>query len=252
MRRQALVLLLGSLVLSGCIGSFQSMDHAQMLTAGQHALKAATISDAELKQLSLNMRRQEDAQAKVAPASSQYQKRLDNLMSKMTSVNGVPLNYKVYMTSEMNANATPDGSVRVYSGLMDKLNDDELRFVLGHEIGHVALGHSLNRMRMAYSTEALKYAAGSLSPTASALSHSQLGDLATSFVKAQFSQSQESDADAYGMQFLKDNHYNTAAAGAALRKISEGSTPGSALDAMFSSHPDSAKRAAKMDSLAKN
>jgi putative metalloprotease len=34
--------------------------------------------------------------------------------------------------------ATADGSVRVYSGLMDIMDDNELLAVIGHEIGHVA------------------------------------------------------------------------------------------------------------------
>ena len=52
------------------------------------------------------------------------------------------------MTNEMNANAR--WLVRVYSGLMDKMNDDELRFVIGHEIGHVALDISKKAMQVAY------------------------------------------------------------------------------------------------------
>jgi uncharacterized protein YicC (UPF0701 family) len=41
------------------------------------------------------------------------------------------LNCKVYMTQDVNA--TPDGSIRVYSGLMDLMTDQELRGVLGHD-----------------------------------------------------------------------------------------------------------------------
>lgn len=167
----------------------------------------------------------------------------------MKSVNGTPLNYKVYITNDINANASPDGSVRVYSGLMDKMDDDELRFVLGHEIGHVAQGHSLKAMRMAYATEAARQGAGALNPTASALSDTQLAGLAKEFVNAQYSQGQESDADAYGLKFLQDNGYDASAAGRALRKLSDGSSRG-LTEAMFSSHPDPLNRAAKIDSLA--
>ena len=35
-----------------------------------------------------------------------------------------------------------NGCVRVYSGLMDMMTDNEVEAVLGHELGHVALGHS--------------------------------------------------------------------------------------------------------------
>lgn len=244
------VLALLAMLAGGCVSSFGSMDHGKLVSAGANAYQAATLSEEDAKNLAINMRRQEDAKANVAPANSPYTKRLNKLMAHMTSVNGMPLSYKVYMTDEVNANAAPDGSVRVYSGLMDKMNDDELRFVLGHEIGHVALGHSLKAMRMAYGTEAARQAAGSMNYGASVLSDSQLGNVAKAFVNAQFSQSQESDADAYGMKFLKENNYNTSAAGSALRKLASGNGQSSTLQAMFSSHPEPAKRAAKMDQLA--
>lgn len=50
------------------------------------------------------------------------------------------------MTSDVNAWAMANGCVRVYSGLMDMMNDNEIEGVLGHELGHVALGHSLAEM----------------------------------------------------------------------------------------------------------
>ena len=33
-----------------------------------------------------------------------------------------------------------NGTVRVYAGLLDAMTDDEVRFVIGHEVGHVKLG----------------------------------------------------------------------------------------------------------------
>lgn len=245
----AAVCLCSFFAVTGCVESFNAQ---KGVTAGANLLKAATVSDDELKSMSMQMRQSDDAKASVAPANSAYAKRLAKVTEKLKSVNGVPLNYKVYMTNEMNANATPDGSVRVYSGLMDKMNDDELRFVIGHEIGHVALGHSKKAMQMAYTTAAARNAAGAISPYAGALSDSQLGKLGEAFVNSQFSQSQESDADAYSMKFLKENGYNTHAAGSALRKLATPGTSGGMLNAMFSTHPDPLKRAEKMDALAGN
>ncbi len=39
------------------------------------------------------------------------------------------------MTSNVNAWAMANGCVRVYSGLMDMMNDNEIEGVLGHELG---------------------------------------------------------------------------------------------------------------------
>ena len=56
----------------------------------------------------------------------------------MTDVEGIPLNFKVYYVIDVNAFACADGSVRIFSSLMDIMTDDELLGVIGHEVGHVA------------------------------------------------------------------------------------------------------------------
>ncbi len=233
------------ILLCGCYG----VDYGRLAGAGANLVKAGSLSEDDVKTLSMQMRAQEDAKANVAPESSPYVQRLNRLMANEKTVNGIPLTYKVYMTPQVNANAAPDGSVRVYSGLMDKMNDDELRFVLGHEIGHVAEGHSLNQMRMAYATEAARLAGGALHPTAAALTNSQIGALAKTFLESQYSQSQESAADKYSMDFLKRNNYNTKAAGTALRKLADGGSSG-VYASLFSTHPDPLKRAQVMDEMA--
>lgn len=246
MKRMLMGAVAGLCLLGGPLGCVEHYNVSKLTQAASDVYNATTVDDASLKNMSAQMRAQEDAQAKVASAKNKYTVRLKRIMGNHTSVNGVPLNYKVYITKDINANASPDGSVRVYSGLMDMMNDDELRFVLGHEIGHVALGHSLNAMRMAYATSAARKVAGSFNTAGHVLSQSELGDLGEKFVNAQFSQSQESDADAYSMDFLKKNHYNTAAAASALRKLDSLGESGGFL----SSHPNSAARAQKMEELA--
>lgn len=138
-----------------------------------------------------------------------------------------------------------DGTVRVYSGLMDKMNDDEVRFVIGHEIGHVKLGHTKKAMQLAYATSAArKGAAGSGNAVAANLSESELGGFAEAVVNAQFSQSQESDADAYSVGFLKRHNYNVQGGSAALRKLAELYGNDSSL---LGSHPAPGDRAVKLE-----
>jgi Zn-dependent protease with chaperone function len=36
-----------------------------------------------------------------------------------------------------------DGSIRIYSGLMEMMDDEKLLFVLGHEMGQVVEKHSV-------------------------------------------------------------------------------------------------------------
>ena len=64
------------------------------------------------------------------------------------------------MTREVNAFACPDGSIRVFAGLMDIMDDDELYFIIGHEIGHVAGGDSADKLKLAYTVSGARRAVG--------------------------------------------------------------------------------------------
>lgn len=75
-------------------------------------------------------------------------------------MNGVPLNFRVYRTPQVNAFATADGSIRIYSGLMDRMSDDELMAVVGHEMGHIRNSDSLGAMRKACLTSAIRNTLG--------------------------------------------------------------------------------------------
>lgn len=92
----------------------------------------------------------------VAPEDDPYTVRLRKITENLNDVNGIPLNFKVYKVTDVNAFACADGSVRVFSALMDMMDDDELLGIIGHEIGHVAKHHSKNAFRNALLEDALK------------------------------------------------------------------------------------------------
>ncbi len=240
--------LLGCVLLS--LPALHGCDLATAIGAGirtsARLLPMAAVSETKLQAAASQMRNQQDRQARVAPPGSRYDKRLRQVMGRYATVEKdgkiIPVNYKVYITSEVNANATPDGSVRVYSGLMDLMTDDELRFVLGHEIGHVALGHALNRMRMSCVTAAAREAVSAAGGIAATLSQGEIGSLAEKFLNAQYDQSQELDADAYGVKKLKEFGYPAMAAVTALGKLK-------GAGGFFSTHPSSAERVAQARKL---
>ncbi len=138
----------------------------------------------------------------VLPEDNPYTQRLRKLTEGITDADGIPLNFKVYHVIDINAFACPDGSVRVFSSLMDIMSDDELMGIIGHEIGHVMKRHSKNAFRQSLLTGALKDAAGAANNTVAALTDSQLGALGESLIGAKFSQKQEREADNCGYDFL--------------------------------------------------
>lgn len=127
--------------LSGLLWSMPMMaqfDFMRAMSALSKVTQAATISDdqvaAYVKEYVMYM----DEKNNVAGPSDPYTVRLDRLTAGLIDVEGIPLNFKVYKTKDVNAFACADGSVRVFSSLMDIMSDDELLGVIGHEIGHVA------------------------------------------------------------------------------------------------------------------
>ncbi len=136
--RALLVAMSVATVLTGC----QNMDSNGLLSSGAEAFQAYSLSDAQVKALSDQACQEMDSKATIAPANSEYAKRLTTIANALgNNINGQPVNYKVYMAKDVNAFAMANGCIRVYSGLMDMMTDNEVEAVIGHEMGHVALGH---------------------------------------------------------------------------------------------------------------
>lgn len=242
-----------SLVVAGFIMAILGATHAnaqinlgdRALGAVQKGLAGFTFSDADAANLSKQAVDKMDLENKVAGPTDPYSIRLNKIFGKHKNESGLSLGYKVYLIKDVNAFATADGSVRVFSGLMDIMDDNELLAVIGHEIGHVANHDSRDAMKAAYQKEALIDAAASQSNKVAAVTDSQLGKIANALIDSKHTRKQESEADEFSYNFMKRNGYNVNAVESAfnvLVKISEGNSS-SFIDKMMSSHPDSKERA---------
>ena len=147
-----------------------------------------------------------------------------------------------YMSPEVNAFAMADGSIRIYGGLMDMLTDGELRFVIGHEMGHVMKRHIREKIRLAYAASAVRKGVASQNNAAGEIARSVFGGFAESLINAQFSQLEEKEADDYGLLFLKKKDFEPRDAVSALKKLA-GLGKG---HSFLSSHPDPDKRAERL------
>lgn len=213
----------------------------------QSGVASFTYSDEDAAAISKEAVRKMDSTNVVAGPKDGYTLRLNRIFGKHASEGGLKLNYKVYLTKDVNAFATADGSVRVFSGLMDIMDDNQLLAVIGHEIGHVANHDSRDAMKAALRKAALVGAISSQSDKVAKLTDSQYGQLASAVVDSKYSRKQESEADDYSYAFMKRNNYNVNAVEAAfaiLAKMS-GGTQADFLTKMMSSHPDPQDRADK-------
>ena len=214
------------------------------LEAGQALLQSETLSDEQLKSYFDQMAADSDRQNRVAGSKDPYGKRLAKLTRGLESHDGLALDYKVYLTPQINAFAMANGTIRVYSGLMDKFTDDEIRYVIGHEIGHVKAGHTKARIQTAMRTSALKSAVASTGGKVAELAESQLGELFGQVITAQHSQANEREADDYALGFMKGNGYPAMACVSALEKLD--SLSGGSNASWLSTHPSPKERAARL------
>ena len=247
MMKRLLAFAAGVLVLVSCSETF---DATRALQGGLYAAQALSLSDEQVQAYVHQYITQLDAQSKVLPETNAYTKRLRNLTKGLTAVDGVPLNFKVYQEDQVNAFACADGSVRVYTGIMDVMTDNELLGVIGHEIGHVAMKHTKKEMRTSMLTSAALEGLASTSQTMATLTDSQLGAIGNAILNAQYSKKQESQADDYGYEFLKacgKNPWGMAMSFEKLQKVAGGSgAQAGAVQKLFSSHPDTETRIQRM------
>ena len=219
------------------------------------AAQAATLTDAQMAAYVKEYIDWMDAHNPVCAEEDPYTQRLRKLTEGLESVEGIQLNFKVYHVIDVNAFACADGSVRVFSSLMDIMSDDELLGVIGHEVGHVAHKDSKKAFRTALLTSALKDGVAANGGKAAALTDSQLGDLGEALVNSTYSQQQERNADDYGYEFLKGAGKNPWAMALSFRRLKQlqeeaGAGKTSKLNQLFSTHPDLDTRIKRMEERA--
>lgn len=240
-------LYLALLCSTGMLAGWKNISPEGMVNSGLTAVKAVSLSDEDVRSLSNQSCADMDKKANLAAADSIYSQRIERIASRLGGeVKGVALNYKVYQNPEPNAWAMANGCVRIYTGLLDLMTDNEVEGVLGHEIGHVALGHSKKAMQTAYAASAARGAAASSgNADVEALSSSKLGALSEALINAQFSQSQESAADDFSFDLLTERGVPRDGLVTAFEKLA---TLSGGKSSMFSSHPGSQERADRMRS----
>jgi putative metalloprotease len=215
-------------------------------------VQSFTITDAEIIAYTNEYMKWMDAHNPVCKSTDRdagmkaVADRLANIASAVPDdlIKSLNLNILAYYVIDINAFACANGDIRIFAALMDIMSDDEILAVIGHEIGHIVNTDSKDRFVTALRISALKDGVAAVGGnTATALTDSQLGDLAEALGNAQYSQNQENNADAYGFEFLKrcgkDPANMASSLGVLLKLQEEAGTPeNSKFQNLFSSHPD--------------
>ena len=163
-------------------------------------------------------------------------------------------------SSAENAFAIPGGYIYVTRQLLALMNsEDELAFVMGHEVGHVAARHSAGRQRTSTIGGVLAGIVGAVA------GNSTLGSLvgrgaqqAAGLLTLKYGRDQEYAADTLGIRYVAASGYNPAAAPLILNQLGAESTLEARIagrgtaekPGWLSTHPSSAARVTRARQLA--
>ncbi|HEY9383493.1 MAG TPA: M48 family metallopeptidase [Gemmatimonadales bacterium] len=164
---------------------------------------------------------------------------LGNQLARVTDTRNLAWHFTVVDSKEVNAFALPGGWVYVNRGLIERAtNMSELAGVLGHEIGHVTLRHSVEQMQQAQGANT----GVALLCTLTKVCQSGAGQAAIgiggSALFAKFSRTDEAEADAEGVATAVKAGISPSGIPEMFRVLlSERKSNPGAVDAFFASHP---------------
>ena len=136
-----------------------------------------------------------------------------------------------------NAFTLPGGRIVMLDGMLERLDDDEVVAVLGHELGHVAHRDTMRELLHSFGMVA---AAGVVLGDFSTLAST----LATGLDGLSYSRDVERSADAYGLAFLDRVGLDRSVLRSVWRKLGvvEGGSGGGAVPGWISTHPSTDER----------
>jgi predicted Zn-dependent protease len=153
----------------------------------------------------------------------------------------IEYNFYVLEDKELNAMALPGGFIYVNEGLVKILSDDELAYVIGHEVGHVAGRHIAKKLQagMAYQLIVTVAIAGSGDGAqAAAAKDLALGtDTVYNLISLGYSRHDEYESDRFGARYAKAAGFNPYASISAMEKIKQSEGPNWKVLGYFRSHP---------------
>ena len=164
---------------------------------------------------------------------------------------GIQYRFHVLESPRINAYSMPGGQILVLRGLLDAVHsDDELAYVIAHEISHVDLRHCIERCQYEQRLNQL----------------GKLIDLTRSLATQSYSKYQELDADAHAIRLMQDAGYDSRASLRLIHRMRQASPPThpsqartplgevghsleDALGSYLNSHPSWSERIERLEAL---
>ena len=180
----------------------------------------------------------------VADTTQSLQSLVDRLQDRCAPL---PYSITVHVTEAdaVNAAALPGGHMVVFTGLLAEMtSENELAFVLAHELGHFANRDHLRGLGRAL----VLMTASTLLLGADNSINSMIGQ-GMVLTELSFSRKQESQADEFALETLFCHYGHVADATSFFNKIPEDGDPGR-FGHYFASHPENRRRIGHLEDLA--
>lgn len=176
-----------------------------------------------------------------------YIRRVNRVFSQLTSVltqKLYPFQVVVVASNQINAECLPGGYVTVFEGLLAKMpDDDQLAFVLAHEIGHGYRRHYVRRMRKMQSEVASQ-------AIVSILFGTEIDNRAIGLASLRFTRENETEADEFGTELYLRAGFDPNQVTSGMKVIASLDDGGQHVPEYLLTHPEPAKRVAHIQEVA--
>lgn len=162
-------------------------------------------------------------QAKNSPEQDSLNRLLDSLEYHLDNQSGQKRDYKIlYITqSTVNAYAVPGDTIILFEGLIKAVqSENELMMILGHELGHF---HHRDHLRSLGKSLVIKIVIASIFGDTGTLA-SSAGIAIETISNSRYSQSQEYQADQFGLMLLNKTYGHVAGATDFFNRLSQKET----------------------------
>jgi predicted Zn-dependent protease len=176
--------------------------------------------------------------------------RVNNVGKKIADIcDRKEINYYFYVitgdktgeTEDKNAFSVPGGHIYIYKALLDDLNDDELAFVLAHELGHIVSRHVIKKLQAAMGYNILILASGAAAKDGQ---FTQGLSFALAQVMAAYSREDEFNADELAVKYAQELGFDPKAGINVMEKLYKENKKKIYPISYFRTHPYTAQRIA--------
>jgi len=202
------------------------------------------IGDGEERALGAKMAAQIQSENKLVSdrVVTQYVNRVGQRIVRLSDRPGIPYEFSVIESKDVNAFALPGGYIYVYTGLLKHLDTEaQLASVLGHEVSHVVARHGVKQLQEEMGLDVLnRILLGESGETTQALVGQGLG-----LLRKGYTRSMESEADEFGVLYTARAGLNPEGMVQVLQKLEKLNARNNGFwESLTSDHPPAPQRIA--------